>query len=235
MSIKFKTIAGSIMFALCVTLLGALSAESADYFPLSVGNRWVYSPSYGDKGDRVDSIIGSETINDTLTYILNRQEALDDNYNEKRWMFKDSSYVKFCRVWSNEGIDPAITLNPPLIVIALEPKVGETWKWEMDVGSAHFKATFLVESVSDSLTVPAGTFTSCVKVRMLDEVTQNSTTDTNYRRIWFAPNVGPIVYEKYTTNWSSVTISQKLIDFTVYREREKTKATPGMPLLLLDE
>ena len=65
MSIRFEAIAGSIMLFLLLTLLGALNAESADYFPLSVGNRWVYSPSYGDKGDRVDSIIGQETINDT--------------------------------------------------------------------------------------------------------------------------------------------------------------------------
>jgi hypothetical protein len=235
MSIRFEAIAGSIMLFLLLTLLGALNAESADYFPLSVGNRWVYSPSFGDKGDRVDSIIGSETINDILTFIWNRQEAPDDNYNEKRWIFKDSSYVKVCKIWGNEGIDPAIMLNPPLIIIALEPKVGDTWKWEVDIGSTHFKATFYVESVSDSLTVPAGTFRNCVKLRQLDEATENSITDTDYRRIWFAPNVGPIVYEKYTTNWGSVTISQRLIDFTVYRDREKTKATPGMPLLLLDE
>lgn len=234
MSIQRKAFTGSIMLFLLLTLLGALNAESADYFPLSVGNRWVYSPSYGDKGDRVDSIIGEETINDTLTYILNRQEAPDDNYNEKRWIFKDSAYVKFCKVWSNEGLDPAIMLDPPLIVIALEPKVGDTWKWEADIGSAHFTATFYVESVNDSMTVPAGTFGNCVRVRMLDEVTKNSVPDTAYRRIWFAPKVGPIVYEKYLTNWSSVTISQKLIAYTVYNEREKSRAMPWMPLILED-
>ena len=235
MSIRAKVFTGSIMLFLSLTLLGAVNAESADYFPLSVGNRWVYSPSYGDKGDRVDSIIGQETINDTLTYIWNRQEAPDDNYNEKRWMFKDSSHVRFCRIWGNEGMDPAIMLNPPLIIIEMEPKVGDTWKWEIGVGTKRFTATFYVESINDSLSVPVGTFSNCIRVRELDESTENSVTKTNYRRIWFAPNVGPIVYEKYATNWSSVTISQRLIDFTVYRDREKTKATPGMPLLLLDE
>jgi hypothetical protein len=234
MSFHCKAFTGSIMLFLLLTLISALNAESADYFPLSVGNRWVYSPSYGDKGDRVDSIIGQETINDTLTYILNRQEAPDDNYNEKRWLFKDSSYVKFCKVWSNEGLDPAITLNPPAIITELEPKVGDTWTWETDFGSTHFKSTFYVESASDSLTVAAGSFGSCVRLRHLDETTTNTIKDTNYRRIWFAPRVGPIVYRKYTTNWGSVTISQELKAFTVSSDSEKSRAMPWMQLLLED-
>jgi hypothetical protein len=59
--------------------------EAADYFPLSIGNRWVYYPSFGT-GYRIDTIAGEELVNNVPTFIWNRLEAPDDNYSEKRWL-----------------------------------------------------------------------------------------------------------------------------------------------------
>ena len=103
--------------------LDSKSIEPADYFPLSVGNTWLYSPSYGEQGNRKDSIIEEETVNSILTYVWNRQEAADDNYNEKRWISKENSEVKFHKIWGNEGLDPALTIDPPWVIIKLNLKV----------------------------------------------------------------------------------------------------------------
>jgi len=211
----------------CLIQLGALKVIAGDYFPLQVGNNWTYSPSYGSMGDRVDTIIGKEEVNGTLTYIWNRQEAPDDNYNEKRWYAKDSIHLLFYKIWSNEGID--LTPASPMIALKLNPDVGDTWIFEGEVGSFHVKSTFYVESISDSMTVAAGTFNNCIRVRELNEITAGDGTEYEYEKKWYAPDVGLIIDRGYDENWTAVDFSQELVSFSI------SKPTPSIPLLLLDE
>jgi hypothetical protein len=213
--------------------LAVLKAEAADYFPLQVGNSWTFSPSYGDKGDRVDTIVGTETVSGTFTYIWNRQEAPDDNYNEKRWYAKENSFVKAYKIWSNDGLDPAVIISPPVILFKSNPVVGDTWVAEGDIGPIHFKLTHYVESTTDSITVAAGSFTNCIRVRILGESTEGSATEYDYEKTIYAPDVGAIIYRDYTENWTSITFSQELVSFSISTETGKT--IPGIPLLLLDD
>ena len=200
---------------------------AADYFPLSVENTWSYHPSYGDNGDRVDTIIGKEIVNGIHTYIWNRQEAPDDNYNEKRWIAKTNAEVKFYKLWANFGPDPALILNPPWLIIKSEPKVDDTWIQELDIGNVHYKVTYLIESINDIITVPAGTFRNCVRIRQLSESTENSQTDYEYKKHWYAPNIGPIIYREYADSWQTVQINQELISYSI------KKSMPQVPILLL--
>jgi hypothetical protein len=207
---------------LIISLFMSVSVvNAADYFPLSVGNMWIYSPSFGDKGNkvRVDSVIGEETVNGIHTYIWNRQEAPDDNYNEKRWIAKDSSGVKAYKYWSNEGPDPAVIINPPWLMFKSNPTVGDTFIGEFEPFSGTlYTTTSYIESVSEAVTVPAGSFTNCVKIRVLDEMTTNSnTTALGWHREWYAPNIGRVIHAKYSTAWGSATTTQQLISFSVTR------------------
>lgn len=52
-------------------------------------------------------------------------------------------------------------------------------------------------------------------VRISDEITVNGVTEYSYRKNWYAPDVGPIIYRKYTQNWSDITISQELVSFSL--------------------
>lgn len=211
-----------------------VEAEAADYFPLQVGNSWTYSPSYGDKGDRVDTIVGTETVSGTFTYIWNRQEAPDDNYNEKRWLAKDGSYLKVYKIWGNEGpISTPIVISPPWNMLKLNAVVGDTWEFEIDIASIHYKATYYVRSTTDSVTVAAGSFNNCIRVQELSEVTESGATEYEYEETIYAPDVGPISYKRYTENWTSITFSQELVSFSI--SVETGKAIPGIPLLLLDD
>jgi len=221
----------SLVAVLMLSFL-SLEADAADYFPLQVGNRWTYSPSYGDKGDRVDTIVGTETVNGTFTYIWNRQEAPDDNYNEKRWYAKDDSYVKFYRIWGNEGLDPPFNPISPWRVFKLNPIVGDTWISEADFGAFDFKTTYYVESTTDDVTVPAGTFSNCVRVRELNEMTLGNQTEYEYEKHWYAPSVGPVIYRDYAASWSSVNFSQELVSYTIIKSRQ---TMPWIPLLLLED
>lgn len=214
-NVKSKIIIIELVFVF-LFIFDILNVDAQNYFPLSVGNIWIYSPSFGDKGNRVDSIIGEEILNGIHTYIWNRQEAPDDNYEEKRWIAKNNYDVLFYQIWGNEGtIDPAILLNSPGVINKLKSVVGDTWIQEFDFGSTHVKSTHYIESIDETITVPAGTFTNCVRIRELNETTQNSTTEYEYEKHWFAPNIGPIIYRDYTNNWQSVRFSQELISFSI--------------------
>jgi hypothetical protein len=69
-----------LILGLCV-LVGVMSpmAGAADYFPLQVGNKWVYNPSFGN-GNRADTIVAKKTVNGTPSYVWKRTEAPPDNY-----------------------------------------------------------------------------------------------------------------------------------------------------------
>ena len=185
---KLKIVA---VFLIISLFMSVAAVNAADYFPLSVGNRWVYFPSFGANGNRVDTITGEETINGIHTYILNRQEAPDDNYNEKIWIAADNTGVKAYKLWSNEGPDPAIIINPPWLTFKSNPNVGDTFIGEFEPYSgALYTVTSYIESVSETVTVPAGTFTNCVRIRTLHEMTQNSNkTAVGWYKESYAPTI----------------------------------------------
>ncbi len=229
--IKYRFV---IVFLVAAFLMefGVLKSMAADYFPLQVGNSWTYSPSYGDKGDRVDSITGKEEVSSTPTYIWNRQEAPDDNYNEKRWLAQDDDYLKIYKISSNEDIDPPVIFTPPWNMFKLNPVVGDSWIFEGDLGSFYVKSTFYVESTTESITVSAGIFSNCIRVRELNEITVGGSTEYEYEKKWYAPDVGLIIDRKYTENWNSVKMSQELVSFSISKT---LKAMPWIPLLFFDE
>ncbi|MCX5847110.1 MAG: hypothetical protein NTW12_12275 [Deltaproteobacteria bacterium] len=205
---------------LIISLFMSVSVvNSADYFPLSVGNTWIYYPSFGANGNRVDTVIGEEAINGIHTYIWNRQEAPNDNYNEKRWIATDNSGVKVYKYWDNEGADPAVIINPPWVTFKSNPNVGDTFIGEFEPYSGiRYTVTSYIESVSETVTVPAGSFTNCVRIKVLNEMTENSNkTAVGWYREWYAPNIGRVIYGKYSANWGSATTTQQLIGFSVTR------------------
>jgi hypothetical protein len=141
--------------------------------------------------------------------------------------------VKIYKIWSNEGIDQAVIISPPAIVFKSNPLVGDTWVTEVDIGPIHFKGTHYVESTTDSVTIAAGSFNNCIRVRTLGESTEGDATVYEYEKTIYAPGVGPIIYRDYTENWITLDFSQELVSFSISTETGKT--IPGIPLLLLDD
>lgn len=210
---KFQLIAIVIATGL-FTGMYLTDGEAADYFPLEVGNRWVYTPSYGN-GDRIDTIIGTETVDGFFTYVWKREEATGDNYHEKRWLNKDGSDLRVYKIWGNEGdTNQGILVTPPWIQDKLSPNVGDTWQFEIDLDYVTHRATYYVESTSDTVTVPAGTFNNCIRVRELWQEAQEGVTEYDYDKHWLAPDIGPVLYRDYTENWQDVNFSQELLSFS---------------------
>lgn len=171
-----------------------------NYFPLEVGNRWIYS-SFVEGKFRNDEIIGSEVINGSTTYIKERIEPAPDNYHEKRFLAYDSSSVLMFRFWGNLVAEPElIDFSPPLIENKLSPQVGDQWSY----GSPDFiTVNSEVLSVNDTVTVPAGTFTNCIKILT------TSTPSDKVHIYHYAPEVGVVRYE-LTGEWVEELVYAKI-------------------------
>ena len=204
--------------------------NAADYFPLKVGNCWVYSPSYGE-GLRIDSIVGTEMIRGKYrsqiapyhgvlqTYIWKRTEAPPDNYLEKRWLAKspDGTVVEAFKIWGNEGVDPStppMALVPPWIVAKQNTYVGDSWQVEGELESIHYKATYEVLSTDDEVEVPVGTFQHCIRIQSLDELTQDGYTKSTVHEVWLAPDIGPVMYLRYQDDGITPGKRQKLVGYS---------------------
>ncbi len=187
-------------------------ADAWGQLPLAVGNRWVYTPSYGD-GVRVDQIVGTEMINGTLAYVLKREEAAPDNYHEKMWLTRDGSGLRLLKFWSNMGPDPAVSFSP-ILMFPSEIALGGAHEYVMDFEVARVKVTAVVESVNTAVTVPAGSFDNCVVIKTKMEITKDNVTDTNYDKIWTCPGVGDVIMRDYTENWETPGFSQELTEFS---------------------
>ncbi len=157
-----------------------------NYFPLEVGNKWIYS-SFVQGAYRNDEIIGTEIINGSTTYIKERIEPAPDNYDEKRWLAYDSSSVLIFRIWSNQGANPAIDFSPPGIEYKLSPQVGDEWSFGiLNLGAENSE----VLSVNDTVTIPSGTFTNCIRIM------ETETPSGKIHLKHYAPGVGMIRNEQ---------------------------------------
>ena len=208
----YKFLATLLLILLNIFLSQGVFAQT-DY-PLAVGNSWVYSPSYGVHGDRVDTILGIDTVNGELAYIKERLEAPDDNYNDKKWLVDDGTTVSTRKFWDSDGLESLI--DPPWLEWDSQIQVGDTDTQQWNLGDISLTITYYVESLTDTVTVPAGTFQDCVRVRSLIEVTRDSIIEFDYERWWGCPGVGPVLFVDYDDNWSSETFRQELISYDLW-------------------
>jgi hypothetical protein len=93
---------------------------------------------------------------------------------------------------------------PPSLITPLECHLkfpiaeGSSWKMAAKLGNSTVNVSLTIESLSDEVKVPAGTFKDCVKVKQVGE-NDAGTSVMGYE--WYAPKVGVVK--------SIVTIKQK--------------------------
>lgn len=211
---NIKLIVSFLIVNLSIYLIPPI-VQAADYYPLNVGNYWIYYPSYGD-GYRVDAIVGKDNIDGISTYKWMRRESAPDNYHEKRWYAKDGSDLMMYKFDSNEGCSSPLLLEPSVLVYKLDPTVGDNWQMQLNCNDddINFKTLLYVESISDTIEVNSVNFNNCIRIRQIDEITQEGTTEYKYKKIWLAPDVGPVLYKSYVDgSWSQVKMSQELVKY----------------------
>jgi hypothetical protein len=176
------------------------AAPSANYYPLAVGDRWIYEFAPGGKRYEAD-VTERKTIGGVDTYAM----AIDRDYSYMAVL--PSGIYQFAQ---GEPDDPtnAVVFSPAQRMYKLPFVVGDSWNTpvllEPDKSSSEEVELYgRVETVED-VVVPAGRFKNCVCV-LIDDPRDSPADQTE---LWFAPNVG--IVQTRTTIQRSGTLPAKI-------------------------
>ncbi|MBT4485541.1 MAG: hypothetical protein HOC71_17880 [Candidatus Latescibacteria bacterium] len=146
-------------------------AQTNDYYPLAVGNYWVYKSEPNKNSDYEPRsyktfIESTDTVNGNECYTINS----NIKKGSVRWTgFDKSGNVTIYAIGTKKFIFKE--WNPPFILIPNNVSQGLTWE-NKDAGHSDaypdsvFYAAFScrIESTNETVTVPAGTFDNCLKI-----------------------------------------------------------------------
>lgn len=206
-----------LMVGLAAVLSGCGDSSPGEpsYFPLNKGWQWTYKLT-------TDTIAGVKTSE----FVVTNQGAVkvgdNDKIMERRNSFGNSYYfvttpTAITRVASKNALDPAPRPDIeelPRHVMPLPPKEGATWltltslfllvkpmdfPQEMKYGRP-MPMTFEIESIDETVTVPAGTFNKCIVItgqrtlRLMSDPVEGMQNIPINQKEWYCPNVGMVKF-----------------------------------------
>jgi hypothetical protein len=209
-----------IMAVLCILTTGQLVQADdsllSQYFPLAIGNRWIY-----EVRDRADSALPAEEYWEVIreeqgAYVLRiRHSDLTTGGFEESFIPTNEGIKRFARETKDKE-HPPFFLKGPL-------RVGKTWEDE--------DGEYEITALDKTITVPAGTFSPCLEVTNLRKGGK-ATVVTLY-----APGVGVVQREEtFPIIEGSGSFHPQRQDKAVMRLREwQLSATVSMCVLSLQE
>jgi hypothetical protein len=194
----------ALLLALSLVMPGSARCDelSESYYPLKEGMRWEYL------------VISSAS--DTQKLIITNlapQEVQGKKVTPRKWdlgghifiefMEKDNAGVyRYAEQVGEKGSPTLIT--PKECHLRFPVSEGNSWTMSTKVGNSALNVTFTIESVAENVTVPAGTYRDCLKIK---QAGGNDAGDSVMGYEWYAPKVGIVK--------SLVTIKQKSKDGTI--------------------
>lgn len=170
------------MFAFFLTLvvcrliqvtLGAAETVSSDYFPLALGNRWVYESSEGT--EEAPALESWEVIRqEGAAFIVRIQQP-----------FVTSGGIEEQFAVEAEGVMRRVPdSDPPASQLILKLPVVAGARWQSGDG------VYAVTAVGETVAAPAGSFADCVEITRWNKATRITIVST------YAPGVGLIQREE---------------------------------------
>lgn len=195
---------GMILILLCAlvgisVVHGADSGDARAYFPLKVGNKWMYEVTLPDK-TKTQLILGIvPNDGDTLKMGV-RLNGVDI---EETHFAEDEKGISKVKVITLNG---AVQYLPNQPVLPAKIALGTSWNWASQNDKQREKVT--ITSLKEKVEVPAGKFDAIlVKSEGVDP------SETPYLDLaWYAKGVG-VVKETFTVN--NQTRVQELVKYEV--------------------
>jgi hypothetical protein len=157
------------------------------YFPLKPGMRWEYTVT-SDQGQPLKLIITN----------LAPREVNGVKLVPRQWELGGSTFIELMKK-DDTGIyryaEQKGENAPPSLVTPIEYHLkfpialDNSWNMATKVGNSTVNVSLTIESVSDEVTVPAGTFKDCLKIKQVGE-NDAGTSVMGYE--WYAPKVGVV-------------------------------------------
>ena len=193
--------------AIAVSACTRAPTDGALYFPLKAGMAWTFrfSESGGATGQLTTTNLAPRKLYG-LAVFPQQTSGGEKTYTE--FYVDDGSGIRHAAIDEGEGLQSR--MNDHSYVIKLPIKVGTSWR---EIGRTFdgtiYDATTRIESVSDKVSVPAGTFSGCVRVKStgtaspvrgiagvpwggggLSMIASGDVSVEEY--YWLAPGVGPV-------------------------------------------
>lgn len=177
-----------------------------NYFPVAMGNRWTMTMSGFVIPAGVDTVTVTgtfeRTVIDTTTHamgyklwVMEEISATTFTQGDTTVTYRDTSYAYTMESDSElVAYDDTITTEYEILV-KLPVTVGETWEPYTDDNSV----TREILSISTIVSVPAGSFSSCLHLQDTD----SEAPDDNWE-MWSAPGIGPCRVETDAVDSSEV-------------------------------
>lgn len=232
---RLTCIAAALLVAGCSN-----SPQSDAYFPLEVGARWEYDVASDIDNTlthktyvaSVDRVVESET-GDTI--YVRRVEAPSE-VGIEFWLRKDKNGI--VRIAKRVDVDEQAKLDrDPRMVLKTPLAQGATWMVpsepfvigpKTDLGLREVKMpkvmmNYTVESIDDTVTVPAGTFKQCARavgvgmMPLFVDAVQGFVNLTLTHREWYCKGVGLVKVERdeplNSMLWSGGKITMALTEY----------------------
>lgn len=192
--------------------------EDSAYYPLAVGNQWVYhrNGSMTVSGIQTTTISGMNvtditgTVSHELGFDVYVQEydTSDTLTTAGQTLVVDTTYTTYVRV-TDQGFYSYATLfgSDSTGFVPFPLVVGATWQFSDDP-----PMTAEILSLTESVSVPAGTFENCLELRTTWIEGGNTVVNTTA----FAPNVGN-VKNTYVQSYGALvtTVTNELLSYSV--------------------
>jgi hypothetical protein len=158
---------GAVLGMICAALAvgGCTRARTgiARYFPLKPGMAWTFrfSASSGATGELTTANLAPRKVFG-FTTVPQLNTGGDKSYTE--FYGDDGSGIRHVAIDESEGLQSR--LSDHSYVIKLPIAAGTSWR-EIDrtFDGTVYDATTTIESVSDNVSVPAGTFSGCIRIK----------------------------------------------------------------------
>lgn len=228
------------LMALCVIvpLLASCSGNDATYFPLQSGYKWRYDVAMTTRDglEQQKYILNNLGRSELNTESVFARQSLDGTL---LYYAKDDAEVRY--LGSDSRDKPGGEFKPDQLVVMKHPpalderweaysetrllkKTGPPQKTEFKI-VAKVPLDVTVESLTETVSVPAGIFNNCLKIRMTGSMMKDAgnyvgMTLINVEEIrWYAPGVGLVKLERVETTQSDAldkgSLLVELADFEV--------------------
>jgi hypothetical protein len=198
-----RTTGGITALLLALSLLmpgtGWSDELGESYYPLKEGMKWEYlviSNTSDTKKLNITNLAPREVHGKKVTP---RQWDLGGNLFIEFMEKDDSGIYRYAEQVGDKGAPTLVT--PKECHLRFPITEGNSWSMTTKVGNNPLNVNLTIESVSEEVKVPAGTFKDCLKIK---QVGGNDAGASVMGYEWFAPKVGIVK--------SLVTIKQKAKD-----------------------
>ena len=189
--------------------------ETAAYLPLAIGNEWHYQyneytqpASVRARGAMLRHHSGLAPASKVQSKDLEAEDVVQitgiQQIGGAQWYSAVAQYVGgepadpiYLRHIA-QGLQRKDALSDPAFYMIRTPiEVGTTWTVFFGSGSATYHEDFIITSVGQTVSVPAGTYDNCI---VIENIFQQAGQPDDVITYWYSPGVGQVREERHLGN-----------------------------------